>query len=438
MTKVNFKRISEIVDYDYFTFDYDDLKNFLEKDFGSSNESKVSMAYIYEKKSKYDDALKIWAEFGNKNESNIAFSREACEKTKNILKKCNDKKLFMDYIPWLIVKYTDTAFELYLSFNNIIPIDGFLTIITNIEKNVANIKEKFLEYFITTGGNSERFHTMLAEMYVEKLFKSLNKDSEFDQNTLKEGNLKNPIDKLDKLLKTSNYYNPQHILDTIKGSWLIDQEIFLYSKLSMHQEALEKLTKIGLEEKSFEKAEDYCTKAKKDELFEQLFKIISKDYTDNLNKIKLLTKKEEIAVPENTNNLYKKQMLNILKRYGENTQLDPFNVLENIPGDWLTNDAFLYAYITKIIKTYTHIANKYKVERNLSEMDQLYKERDLYTVKNNYVTIGIETICEGCNRKIGTKMISVYPNMKVFHQTCAQNLNICPSTRVDFSKTNFI
>jgi len=246
------------------------------------------------------------------------------------------------------------------------------------------------------------------------------------------------LEKLDKLLKSSNYYNPQHILDTIKGSWMSDLEIYIFSKLSMHKEALEKLSAIGLEEKSFEKAEDYCSKAKKDELFEELFKIISRNYTENVNKIKTLSKKEEIAALETINNLYKKQMLNILKRYSDNTLLDPFIILEQIPTDWLISDASLYNYITKIMKTYTHIANRYKVERNLSEMDQLYKEKECFIVKNKYVTIGIESICEACNRKIGTKMISVYPNMKVYHQVCAQNPNVCPTTRIDFSKTNFI
>ena len=436
--KLNIKRISEIIEYDYFTFDYEDLKHFLEKEYSNLNESKVTLAYIYEKKSKYEDALKIWAEFGNKNESNIAFSREACEKTKVILRKCNDKKLFVEYIAWMIIKYTDSAFDLYLSLNNIIPIEGFLSIINNLEKSVSNVKEKFLEYLFLNGGNSERFHTMLAEIYIEKLFKIVKKDSEYDLQSIKDVNFKPILEKLEKLIKNSVYYNPQHILDIIKNSWMVHLEIYLYSKLSMHKEALEKLSHIGVEEKSFEKAEDYCEKAKKDELFEQLFTIISRNYTNNLKNIKMSTKKEEKASYETSNNLYKKQMLNILKRYGENTQLDPFFILEQIPGDWLISDSSLYNYITKIMKTYTHIANRFKIERNLSEMDQLYKESELFMAKNKCVSIGIETICEGCNRKINQKMISVYPNMKVYHQNCVQNPNVCPSTRVDFSKTNFL
>jgi hypothetical protein len=279
---------------------------------------------------------------------------------------------------------------------------------------------------------------MLAEMYIEKLFKVIKKDSEYDINSVKDTNFRNVLEKLEKLLRTSNYYNPQHILDTIKSSWMIELEIYLYSKLSMHQEALEKLSFIGLEEKSFEKAEEYCEKAKKNELFEQLFKIIARNYNDNLSKINASSKREEKTSLETINNLYRKQMLNILKRYGENTSLDPFPILEQIPGDWLISDNSLYDYITKIMKTYTHIANRYRIERNLSEMDILYKERDLYNCMNKCVTIGIETICEACNRKINNKMIYVYPNMKVFHHTCAQNIKICPTTRVDFSKTNFL
>ena len=109
----------------------------------------------------------------------------------------------------------------------------------------------------------------------------------------------------------------------------------------MHNEALEKLVLISIEEKNFNKAEEYCQKNKKDELYEVLFRIISRNYQVNLTMIKNKTETEKFAI-EAKNNLYKIQMLNILKRYGENITLDPFAILELIPGEWLISDDNLY------------------------------------------------------------------------------------------------
>ena len=74
----------------------------------------------------------------------------------------------------------------------------------------------------------EKYHTMLCEVYVEKLFKLKKPTSEFDTGIL-EGNLKIYYDKLNYHLKNSKIYNTIHILEKIKDTWMIDLEIYLYS-----------------------------------------------------------------------------------------------------------------------------------------------------------------------------------------------------------------
>lgn len=432
--KENVKKIFEIVDYEFFQCDWDDLENFLYME--KTDESKIAMAYLYEKRNRYEQALKIWQDYGNV-EANPVLCREAQERTKIILKKSQDKKLFHDYIQWILVKNCTNAFELFL-YTEIVPVEYFFsTIIGTVEKNFPNInlKEKFLEFYIANNCVNERYHTILAEIYIERLFKMRKNDSSFE-SSLVEGNLKTYLEKFDKLLKTSTFYNKTHILEKIKDSWLIDQEIFLYSKLNLHNEAISKLVLMGVSNNDFEKVEKYCTEmlSEKSDLFAELFKILSENYQNNINGVKTAKNEKDKKMFESSSQIFQKEMLTILKKYGDANTLDPFIVLNQLPIEWTLSDQSLYEYLTKIMKNYTHMSNKYKIAKNLSEMAVLYKEKELIESKNKSLTIGNETQCELCKKKIGNTIFCVYPNMKIYHNKCAPNPNVCPVTRTDFTK----
>ena len=433
--KEHSKRIWEVIDYEFFNCDWEDLENFLIKE--NTDESKIAYAYSNEKRGRFEDALKIWQEYGNRDNSNAILSKEAMERTKTILKNCQDKRLFHDFIQWVLIKYPKVAFDLFLS-SDIVPAEYFFsTIIGAVEKNTSNInlKEKFLEYYIENNCTNERYHTILAELYIDKLFKIKKFDTPYEPS-LVEGNLKNYLDKLDKLLRNSQYYNRNHILDKIKFSWMIDQEIFLYSQLELHNEAISKLVRTGVEQNDFEKVEKYCSERINDrpDLFADLFKILSENYNMNNNGAKNLKSEGERKIFENLATIFQKEMLNILKKYGDNNTLDPFVVLQQVPAEWTVSDQSLYDYLTKIMKNYTHMSNKYKVAKSLSEMALIYKEKELMDVKDKSVTISNETQCKACMKKVGNAIFCVYPNMRIYHIKCTPNQSVCPTTRVDFSK----
>jgi hypothetical protein len=433
--KESIKKIADIIEHDNFSCNWEDLESFLFAE--NSDTSKITLAYLNERKMKYEDALKTWQEYGNKVESNAAQSREACERTKILLKKANDKRLFHDYIQWMLVRYPNAAFELFLS-TEIVPVEYFFsTIIGSVEKNNSNLnlKEKFLEFYIASGNASERYHSILAETYIEKLFKLKKNDSPYDPAHV-DGNLKAYLEKFDKLLRTSNYYNKGHILDRIKNSWLMDQEIYLFGKLDLHKDALLKLISVGVDNKDFEKVESYCSEMvnSKPEIIADLFKLLSESYNNNMNQLKTARNETDRKNYENLSEIYKNEMLNCLKKFADNNLLDPFVVLNQIPVDWLLSDEALYNYLTKILKDYTHMSNKYKIARNLSETAVLYKEKELIESKDKSITIGNDSYCELCRKKVNTAMFSVYPNMKVYHPKCAANPNVCPVTRTDFTK----
>jgi len=435
--KINMKALYKLTESNDFSCDYELLQSYLVK--LGTEESRVALAYLSERKDKFEEALKIWLDFGSVTDSNVMYSKEACERTKFILKKSKDKKLFHDYIQWILEKYPDSAFDLFLN-SDIVPVEFFFTtIIGNIEKqkNNLNLKEKFLEFYISNNCVTERYHTMLLEIYIEKIFKIRKADLHYEKSLI-EGNLRYNYEKFDKLLQSSNYYNPNFILEKIQNSWLVDQEIYLYAKLGKHMEALTKLVNLGLENQDFEKAEKYCIDANSNDLFAYLFKIISDNYTLAINQAK--TAQQDLArkQQENLAATYHKHILYMLKNYGNNDQLDPFLVLQQLSGDWNISDNSLYEYLTNIMKAYSHKSNKYKISKSMGEMAQLYKERDLGLVRNKAINIGLDTNCELCKKKIGSTIFCVYPNMKVYHHRCATNLNVCPVTRTDFSKKNLV
>lgn len=433
------KKIWDVIDYDFFNCDWDELESFLYKE--NKDVSKITLAYLNEKRAKYEDALKTWQEYGNKVETDAAYSREACERTKVILKTATDKRLFHDYIQWMLSKFPVSAFDLFKQ-TEIVPVEYFYsTIIGAVDKvqSNLNLKEKFLEYYINSGSANERYHTILLENYIERLFKIKNFDSPLEYTTT-DGNLKQYLDKFDRMLRNTNIYNKSHILEKIKGSWLIDQEIYLYSKLSMHEEALNKLVNIGVETNDFEKVETYAKNLipEKPDILADFFKILSEGYNSYVANSKTTKSETEKKNLENIAAIYQKEILIILKKFGDNKTLDPFTVLQQIPSEWILSDRSLYEYLTKVMKNYTHMSNKYNIARNMSEMDAYIKEKEIAEVKDKAIYIGHETTCEFCRKKIGSGVFCVYPNMKVFHVKCASNPNVCPVTRIDFSKKKVV
>lgn len=471
---LKFSLIRELIKSEHFYWNNTDIFQFLNfvvnsKESRYSNDNsidiaKVAMAYLYEKLEKWENALNIWQDFGQKRESSIEFSLEAKERTKFILNKSQDKDLFKQYVSWMLVKFPDDAFKLFLtSFNEIIQIDYFYTtILGNVDKSYSNLnlKEKFLESYIKTGNINERYHTMLANLYIDKLFSLKPADTELELNFNKinynnnnsnkttssnlEGNIKMYYEKLTNLIKTSNLYDKEHILEKVKDSWMIDIDIYLLSSLNRHSQAIKRLVSISNNEDIIEKAEKYCIETKAlpgFDLLGELFIILCNNYNEAYKALSIIkSDKDKVHLELNLKSL-KKGILNLMKKYGDSTnKLDPFLVLNNIPGDWIVSEQTLYEYLIKIIKNSNHMSNKYKIARSLSEISLLYKEKEVIEAKNKSVTIGNETNCEKCGKRIGSTIFVVYPNMKIFHTKCAHNLSICPVTRTDFSKnqTSFI
>ena len=465
---------------------FENYKNdsfFLDESNKNLDETKFTSAYINEKNENYEEALKVWEYFGTRNVQNDKFSSVGRERTKKIFYKLKENKsmdntkkqnLFKQYIKWLLLKYQNEAFEVALK-TEIVDIKSFMDeIIPEIEKSNGEIgifKEKFLEYCNQYNKN-EDYQTQLLLLYIDKMFLYIPKDKkEVKEEDLLQGNLKKYYDIFLKTIKEpDSYYNKRIILEYIENSWLKEPKIFLYSQLKEHDKALNELFNEAKINHKFDDIEIYCkenTKNKSD-IFQIFYKLLSdvvksecqdiinknSEEVDKLEKKIIRAKdqnltesdinecndqisklKEEIKNLNEKKKPFEEEMLKILKNYGSIQNLDPIFCLNYINEhiNICENDDF-FNYLSNVISEYTEERNKYKITKNLSQMSSIYKEKEASDYKKKYVVIDSEKTCSLCKKKIGNTMFVIYPNLKIYHSRCVQNLNVDPITGVDFSK----
>lgn len=456
------KEISLIIDNKSFECkglcDFEKDKFFINEE--NKIENKFAMAYFYEKKKDFKKALENWKYFGetysieNINDKKCdIFSFEAKERTKKIFMqftKNNEEyfDLFNEYIKWIIKKYPKDAFDIAINIK-IIKIDFFLdNIIKEVDKeNTNNINnksfyEQFLEY-INEKQPNEHFQTKLINLYIDEL-KIYNKENGYndEEKIIKDFHLgkRDVYEKLMKLINDKNsIFSKENVYEKIKNTWLFKAKIILLGLLKKHEQALEELFVNSIED--FKKMEDYCVQnlKSKPDIFQIYIGILCKKVKEFQSK-KIDSEKNSLNENYiNSINNYNEQIIYILKKYGEISNIDPLFVFNNIdPSINVCKNKNFLEYLIKIVRDYTNLSNKYKIGNSLSEIALLYKEKETYEVKKRHVMISQDTYCELCRKKIGSTMFVLYPNNKIYHQKCGgNNMSIDPTTGVDFTKKKF-
>ena len=436
------EEIEKLIENDNFGTDFLSDK-FLEET--NTDYSKLALAFIYEKKKNYKEALNILKEYVQRID-NPALSKPTKQKTINILleigKLKDMKDLFEEHIQWMLNIYQIDAFDIILS--NDLSIDYYINnIIPKIEKqsNLEEdhyIKEKFLKYICDNPKynkySNEKYQTELIILELNNLFKVKPKDYNFTEGE----NLPGKYIDFKELLTKYNLFDKMKLIEKIKDSWLYDIEIELYCQLDKLDDAL--LTYIELVNKNKKKYVDIekfcCNNIEKDNnLYIKFFKKLSEQLkSDNtLDEQKENIQKEMLKLMDMSNKheliKEKKNSLEILNL------LNPNEVLNEIPEDWTLNNDIVYEFLRNSLMQYTNVNNEFKREEGLLNVDLNYKQLELFKVKNRHVNVDIGTICNGCKKKIGTTIFVVYPNNAIYHTNCAPNPHIEPKKGTDF--TNF-
>ena len=414
----------------------------------------------------YELAFKDWKDLGeNKNKQ---YSLIGKERTKQLFYKLKEDKnieidekerLFKLYILWLLDKYPEDAFELEQKAE-LVNAKDFMDEIIPLSKTV-NLKQKYLEYCIKLH-KTELYQTLLLELYIDKLFELTGKDIK-PKNL--NGDAKNYYDLIMNIINSEdNLYNKKTIFEHLGNSWFIEAKISMYAQLNEYNKAIEELYKEATRTLDFKPLEEFCKKYNEKvdiQLFEMFYKLLSVDvkkYQESIEnskeKLKQLKKEseenksdeskideleKEININEEMKKPLEKEMLELLKNYGNIENIDPLLALE-LANDHLNicKNIEFFNYLKKIVKDFTTEGNRYKIEKNLSDIGLAYRAKEEYDLKQKHVQIDSDTSCDLCKKTIGSTIFVVYPNLKVYHSKCAPNIHIDPSTRADLTKQVFI
>ncbi|MCQ2819425.1 MAG: hypothetical protein MJ252_19355 [archaeon] len=414
----------------------------------NTDDSKMALAYIFEKQEKYKEAMDIWKEFG-KEGVHPKYRNPARDRSFRILKSFESNqqyvKLFEENIKWLFHFDKKEAFKTLLEYE-MLPIDYVLSsIIPDLEKEKGvekTYREQFLKEVDESPKRNEKYQTYYVELLVDKLFALHSADlpqPPEDKTILKMYN-----DFIENL-QSMTLYNKGTILEKIKGKWMLELELYLYTELGSFSQALQRLLDIGKVEGNFSKVRKFCEENIHREIgiFTELFKLLSSEY--NLSKDKMKEK-----------NIYEIEMLNLLEAFEKNTLLDikeknqrnrnlirtrRFEILNSneimrlLPSHWKISNEIVYNYLNLVMREAAHLNNKYKLQKNLVKMDLVYRRNELAELKNKSIEIKNETNCCGCGKKIANGIFVIYPNNKIYHSRCAgSNPSVDPLTNVDFSK----
>ena len=182
------KEIESALDNESINFsifqEFENDQFFLDEKNKNLDETKFTLAYIQEKKGKFDLALQEWENFGNTKPKDDKYSLISRDRTKKIFYKFKENKDFdrnkkekflRQYIKWLLKKYPYDGFEV-ITKTELISNKVFMEeIIPEIEKEAGesnpetkNLKEKFLEY-CNQNQQSENYQTQLLQLYADKL-----------------------------------------------------------------------------------------------------------------------------------------------------------------------------------------------------------------------------------------------------------------------------
>jgi len=413
-----------------------------------------SYAFISEKRGQISQALDTWRSL-HKDRSG------ACEETIRILKGCVDKKVVIEYSRWILSSFPEKALELFTAPDekHHLSADSILELLSEFEQNSrVPLKELYLENLVfEKKSDIERFHTQLAVHYVTKLFQERDHDDTLTDQEAEQMSYNKDVQryrrKLNRILHDSKFYRPKKILEKIRGSWLFKEEIYLYSILNMHDEALSLLVENSEKTGDYSEPENYCTGIAASEcstgnLLSRLIKIYIKFYNDTTTNKSTLEAApiEDEELQNRIDSLtvqaakYQKRVLSLLQKYSFHNQLNPLEVIDILPDYWKLSATdgdsnSLLSYLTSTMQNYVHKQKNTKIARQLAEMEQLQVECQWIKARRPYVRITPERTCDVCKRKINDKVFVVYPNGVTTHHTCIQDTNVCPVTGENFKAT---
>ena len=143
------------------------------------------------------------------------------------------------------------------------------------------------------------------------------------------------------------------------------------------------------------------------------------------------------AAPANEKKDLSKKIHLFLQTYSAHPELDPADVLENIPDEWYLSEGGFMNYLLAALSQTDYRRKNTKCKRQLTEMNLQNSNYMLVMAQKAWIKIGDKDKCAVSDKKIGDKVFDVYPNgVLVMHASMnTQNPNVCPVTGQNFANT---
>ena len=427
--------------------------------------SKMALACINKKLKKYKEAIEILEPYVE-NIENKEENLDAVHILKKILTEFGTNsenkenkeytELFKKGINLLLKNNVNIAFEVILH-DEFIKIDDILENILpeSNAPNLANKREMFLKTVCDDKNYSnEKYQTIYLESLIKKIF-AKRQNSDIPKQKEDEKDFPKEYLNLKEIFKKYDKYDKTKLLNCVQNSWMYDIEVYLLSKSKKNDEAIKcliNLTKTGI--KTFENIREFCKNNYSDdtEIFKKYFHKLKEQYDDKENKdTKLVYKKEmlkiidlfisgELLDKEEAKNKNKLELLNIL---------NPKEILALIPSDWKLNEPLdeehkdknnrtIFNLMHFYLKEYTIINNNYKRMENLAKMDLIYKQKQLFELRDKHVSLENNSCCFLCGKKIANNIpLMIYPNGHIYHAKCSPDINIETKTGKNFKNFDY-
>ncbi|KAJ3441661.1 cnh domain containing [Anaeramoeba flamelloides] len=270
------------------------------------------------------------------------------------------------------------------------------------------LKIKYLEYLVNIQETKiGKYHTQLAKYYIKKIQKdsTLNnlETSIMSQNLSEYGMIKKITKKLKELIKQSEYYDSQSILDEIGDSPLWEIKVQLLKRLERHRDALSLLVyRIEVPELIYQYC-DSIPKEKQEPIILDLLYV-------TLHPInKCMVRLGETI-------LY-------LRKYSK--KLNPLKVLNLIGDNGLlsTFKEFLNISISRSI----HKSSGKLIDLNLKKKNLLHLKKKLSVINSQYFVLDEKVNCKFCDQKIGNVVFIRNSDRNLFHHECFKKFQLSKS-----------
>ncbi len=250
----------------------------------------------------------------------------------------------------------------------------------------------------------------------------------------KELKLKQYQKKLYTFLDKHSEYSASVILEKIKDSWLIEEQILLLIKENKHKEAIQRY----VDKEMYQKAEEFCASHDKElGLMTTLLTV----YLDYYHKYKneydglvLQSKIQDAIQMQSKPEQYRNLALHIMRNHSAKKAEDALTVLQLIPEEWelKSEECNLATFLMNVFDHVLTIEENSKIGKSISKMEHINTQFNLNELKTSYLLINADKLSNVCKRKLTHKGVCIYPNGEAYHQRCTKDPTEDPITRQCF------